>query len=319
MPEFGHRILNWIGLDLVELGFRLVDDEHARWCTAGFSCGLRLAALEPSSARRLLREFSPGANANASTGAVLSAVGNRPLTVTDELSKVRKVFSSLLRSPPEEILPDVRSLGSLERLAWWFRHSVVWGIHAGLNADALFTGRMLAFLERLPVNQRFICDRLTHIVRNGHRHHRSALIELIDYTYPSQSLERATITKAATQTLKEAQRWNKIHDPAHWILCGFRDGLILSTRNSELRERLFAESSRDGMKATWELFHEHIGLDATGWHPKRIVGEAIAWLQGVHPKVSKPDCSAAEFECIRHLFDFAFWMGLAAGAATNSV
>jgi len=98
---------------------------------------------------------------------VLHRLAQRPLTVTDELTKVRTVFVKLLTEPPAEVQGELTRRDRGQQLAWWFRHSIVWGMEAGLNADSLFTGRMLAFLDRLPLNQRFISDRLVHIFRAG--------------------------------------------------------------------------------------------------------------------------------------------------------
>jgi hypothetical protein len=209
-------------------------------------------------------------------------------------------------------------LDSGQQLAWWFRHSIAWGMKAGLNADSLFTGRMLVFLERLPLNQRFISDRLIHILRAGGRPRGPALIELFDYSYPATPVERITIVELAGKVLGELARWNKTFAPPEWILCGFREGLLLSTRNTSLRKRLFAESTRECMQHVWSLFETHVGPDPLGWQPQRLVGETLAWLQNAHPDLAKPNCRAVEFERIRHLFDFAFWMGLAAGASGGS-
>lgn len=317
-PEVGQPALNWLVQDLLELEFGLSSEDRVRWTVTGFSCGLRLATLESTRARKLLRECVKGEKDNLLTEIVLPQVARRPLTVTDELSKLRGVFTSVLMDPPKEIRSEVTGLDRKQQLAWWFRHSVTWGMQAGLNADSLFTGRMLAFLDKLPLNQRFICDRLVHILRAGERRRRPALIEFFDYTYPSRPLERATIIEAALKVLDESTRWGKPLDAGNWILCGFREGLLISTQNARRRRKVFSESTQEGMEAVWALFAKHVGPDPAGWNPKHLVGEALAWLRKVHPTVVKPNCRAVEFERIRHLFDFAFWMGLAAGASDGS-
>jgi hypothetical protein len=319
LPDFGHPALNWLGRDLLELGFGLGSDAWARWTSVGFSCGLRLSSAESGYAKKLLRECADDdAGANMMDALVLHRLAQRPLTVTDELTKVRTVFLKFLTEPPKEIQGELARLDPGQQLAWWLRHSIAWGIQAGLNADSLFTGRMLAFLERLPLNQRFISDRLTHILRTGGRPPRPALIELFDYSYPATPVERTTIVELAGKVLGELTHWGKPHEISDWILCGFREGLLLSTRNAPLRKRLFAESTREGMQAIRSLFVEHVGPDPAGWQPQRLVSETLAWLRKVHPSLAKPNCRAVEFERIRHLFDFAFWMGLAAGAGNGS-
>jgi hypothetical protein len=317
-PEFGHPALNWLGHDLVELEFGLGSECWVHWTSVGFSCGLRLASAESGHAKKLLRECAKGEGDSLLAEIVLLRVGRRPLTVTDELTKVRTVFTNLLTEPPKEIQGALARLERGQQLAWWFRHSIAWGMKAGLDADSLFTGRLLAFLDRLPLNQRFISDRLVHIFRAGERPRRPALIEFFDYSYPVTSMERKTIVELAGKVLVELSRWGKTLAPPEWILCGFREGLLLSTRNAPLRKRLFAESTREGMQAVWSLFAEHVGPDATRWRPKQLVAEALAWLRKVHPSLVQPNCRAVEFERIRHLFDFAFWMGLAAGASDGS-
>ena len=72
------------------------------------------------------------------------------------------------------------------------------------------------------------------------------------------------------------------------------------------------------MEDVRSLFAKHIGPDPTGWRPQRLVSETLAQLKKVHPEVVKPNCRAVEFERIRNLFDFTFWMGLAAGAGHGS-
>jgi hypothetical protein len=124
-----------------------------------------------------------------------------------------------------------------------------------------------------------------------------------------------TIVELAAKVLGELTHWGKTLEIADWILCGFREGLLLSTRNAPLRKRLFAESTREGMKAVRSLFGEHVGPNPTGWRPQRLVSETLAWLRKAHPDFEKPNCRAVEFERIRHLFDFTLWMGLAAGAS----
>jgi hypothetical protein len=317
-PEFGTPALNWLGHDLVELQFGLGSEAWARWSSVGFSCGLRLATVEAGHARKLLRECANGEKDSLLAELVLPQVGRRPLTVTDELTKVRTVFINLMTEPPQEIQGELARLDHGQQLAWWFRHSVAWGMKAGLDADSLFTGRMLAFLERLPLNQRFISDRLTHILRANGRPRRPALIELFDYSYPRTPVERKTIVELAGKVLGELVHWGKPLEIADWILCGFREGLLLSTRNAPLRKRLVAESTREGMQAVRSLFVEHVGPDPAGWQPQRLVSETMAWLRKVHPNLSKPNCRAVEFERIRQLFDFAFWMGLVAGASDGS-
>jgi hypothetical protein len=233
---------------------------------------------------------------------------------TDRLNQLRIIFGSLMMDPPEAIREEVGKLDADKQLAWWFRHSVRWGLRSGLNADSLFTGGLLAFFEKLPLNQRFICDRLLRIMRAGqNRPRRITLIEFFDYSYPATPVERRTIVKAAEKVLEELMHCGRQFEPADWILCGFREGLLLSTQNGPLRRRLFAELTREGMEATWSLFAEHIGADPVGWRPQRLVREAFVWLHAVRPHVAKPNCRAVEFERLRHLFDFAFWMGLAAG------
>jgi hypothetical protein len=248
----------------------------------------------------------------------LDRLMQRPLTVTDELTKVRTVFTSLLTEPPKEIQGALARLDRGQQLAWWFTHSIAWGMKAGVDADSLFTGRMLAFLERLPLNQRFICDRLTHILRSSGRPRHPALIELFDYSYPATALEKKTIVELAGKVMGELIHWGKPLEIADWILSGFREGLFLSTRNAPLRKRLFAELRPEAREDVWSLFAEHIGPDPTGWRPQRLVSETLAWLGKTHPELAKPNSRAVEFERIRHLFDFAFWMGLAAGAADGS-
>jgi len=318
-PEFGHAALNWLGHDLLELEFGLGSETWARWTSVGFSCGLRLASVESGHAKKLVRECSAEDDgANMLDALVLHRLAQRPLTVTDELTKVRTVFVKLLTEPPAEVQGELTRRDRGQQLAWWFRHSIVWGMEAGLNADSLFTGRMLAFLDRLPLNQRFISDRLVHIFRAGERPRRPALIEFFDYSYPDTPVERMTIVELAGKVLGELTHWGKPHGIADWILCGFREGLLLSTRNAPLRKRLFAESTREGMQAVRSLFLEHVGPDPAGWQPQRLVIETMAWLRKVHPNLSKPNCRAVEFERIRQLFDFAFWMGLVAGASDGS-
>jgi len=318
LPEFGHPALNWLGQDLLELEFRLDSKASVGWTSVGFSCGLRLATVESRHAKKMLGDCGSGQTESLLAEIVLPQVGQRPLTVTDELSKLSRVFGSFLKNPPREIRGELAGLDSAQQFAWWFRHSVVWGLQAGLNADSLFTGRMLAFLDRLPLNQRFISDRLTFILRAEGRLRRPALVEFFDYTYPNTPVERTTIVGFAEKVLEELTHWNKSLEVADWILCGFREGLLLSTRNVPLRKRIFAESTREGMQAVWQLFAKHVGPDAARWHPKRLVSEILAWLRHVHPGVAEPNCRAVEFERIRHLFDFAFWMGLAAGATDGS-
>lgn len=318
LPEFGHATLNWLGQDLLELEFGLGSEASVRWALVGFSCGLRLASLESGHAKKLLRECGSDHRESLLAEIVLPQVGRRPLTVTDELSKLGRVFVNLLTDPPSEIRSELTGLDSAQQFAWWFRHSVIWGLQAGLNADSLFTGRMLAFLERLPINQRFISDRLTFILRAERRLRRPALVEFFDYTYPRTPIERTTIVGCAEKILEELAHWNKSGDIADWILCGFREGLILSTRNVPLRKRIFAESTRGGMQAVWSLFAEYVGPEPSGWQPKRLVRETLAWLRKVHPNLEKPNCRAVEFERIREVFDFAFWMGLVAGTGDKS-
>ena len=317
-PEFGHPALNWLGQDLLELEFKLGSEAWARWTSVGFSCGLRLASAEAGHAKKLLRECTKGQTDLVLAEMVLPLVGRRPLTVTDELTKVRTVFINLLTNPPNQIQAELEGLDHGKQLAWWFCHSIVWGMKAGLDADSLFTGRMLAFLERLPLNQRFICDRLIHIVRTGGRPRRPALIELFDYSYPVTPVERKTIVELAAKVLGELTHWGKTLEIADWILCGFREGLILSTRNAPLRKKLFTESTAEGMRTVWFLFEKHVEPDPAGWSPQHLVSETLAWLKEARPSLTKPNCRAVEFERIRHLFDFAFWMGLAAGAADGS-
>jgi hypothetical protein len=131
-------------------------------------------------------------------------------------------------------------------------------------------------------------------------------------------MERKTIVELAGKVLVELSRWGKTLAPPEWIICGFREGLLLSTRNAPLRTKLFAESTCEGMQAVWSLFAEHVGPDAARWHPKQLVAETLAWLRKVHPGLVQPNYRAVEFERIRHLFDFTFWMGLAAGASDGS-
>src|SRR6266702_1508289 len=315
-PDFGHPALNWLGQDLLELEFELASEARVRWTVAGFSCGLRLASAESGHAKKLLRECAAGgAVAKMLDELALHRLAQRPLTVTDELTKVRTVFIKLLTEPPKEAQGELARLDRGQQLAWWFRHSIAWGMHAGLNADSLFTGRMLAFLERLPLNQRFISDRLAHILRAGGRPRRPTLIELFDYSYPATPVERITIVELAGKVLGELTRWGKPLEIADWILCGFREGLLLSTRNAPLRKRLFAELRSEGMEDVRSLFAKHIWPDPTGWRPQRLVSDTLAWLQKVHPELVKPNCRSVEFERIRHLFDFTIWMGLAAGAS----
>ena len=317
-PEFGHPALNWLGHDLVDLEFGLGSETWARWSAVGFSCGMRLASVEPGHARKLVREWTNGEKDRLLAEMVLPQVGRRPLTVTDELTKIRRVFINLMTEPPEEIQGELARLDPGQHLAWWFRHSIAWGMKAGLDADSLFTGRLLALFDRLPLNQRFISDRLVHIFRAGERPRRPALIELFDYSYPVTPMERRTTVELAGKVLAELSRWGKTLAPQEWILCGFREGLLLSTRNAPLRNRLFAESTCEGMQAVWSLFTEHVGPDAARWQPKQLVAETLTWLRKVHPSLVQPNCRAVEFERIRHLFDFAFWMGLAAGASDGS-
>jgi hypothetical protein len=313
-PEFGHPALNWLCGDLLELGFGLDPETWTRWTTVGFSCGLRLASLESEYAKQLLRQtVADDFNAAGIEALALNDLAQRPLTATDELTKVRKVFRKMLTEPPAEIRPALARLGRGEQLAWWFRHSVAWGIKAGLNADSLFTGRMLAFLERMPLNQRFISDRLVHIFRSGEKPRRPPLIALFDYSYPASPLERTTIVKLAAKVLSELNHQGQPLEIADWILCGFREGLFLSTRNNLLRKRLCAEATRKGIQVVQSLFAEYIGPDPAGWSSQRLVRKGMAWLEKVHPNLTKPNCRAVELERIRQLFDFAFWMGLVAG------
>lgn len=317
-PEFGHPALNWLGHDLVDLEFGLGSETWARWSAVGFACGMRLASVEPGHARKLVREWTNGEKDRLLAEMVLPQVGRRPLTVTDELTKIRRVFINLMTEPPEEIQGELARLERGQHLAWWFRHSIAWGMKAGLDADSLFTGRLLALFDRLPLNQRFISDRLVHIFRAGERPRRPALIELFDYSYPVTPMERRTTVELAGKVLAELSRWGKTLAPQEWILCGFREGLLLSTRNAPLRNRLFDELTCEGMQAIWSLFTEHVGPDAARWQPKQLVAETLTWLRKVHPSLVQPNCRAVEFERIRHLFDFAFWMGLAAGASDGS-
>src|SRR5208282_1928538 len=128
-PDFGHPALNWLCRDLLELGFGLDPEAWTRWTTVGFSCGLRLASLESEHAKQLLREAAADDfNATGIEALALTHLAQRPLTATDELTKVRKVFMKLLTEPPAEIRPALARLGRGEQLAWWFRHSVAWGI-----------------------------------------------------------------------------------------------------------------------------------------------------------------------------------------------
>lgn len=313
--EFGHAALNWLGLDLLDLGFPTSREAWPRWTAVGYSCGLRLATAERPCASQLLRGCADGRQHHQPTQMALCRMDGTPLAKTDRLNQLRIIFGSLIMDPPEAIRVEVAKLGADKQLAWWFRHSVRWGLRSGLNADSLFTGGLLAFFDKLPLNQRFICDRLLRIMQTGlKRPRRTTLIEFFDYTYPTRPVERTTIVKVAEKVLEELSRLNRQFEPADWILCGFREGLLLSTRNAPLRRKLFSESTREGMRTVWDLFVTHIGPDPAGWRPQRLVSETLGWLQKVHPDVVEPNCRAVEFERIRHLFDFAFWMGLAAGA-----
>lgn len=319
LPDFGHPALNWLCRDLLELGFGLDPEAWTRWTTVGFSCGLRLASLESEHAKQLLRKVS--ADDFCATGIealALNHLAQRPLTVTDELTKVRNVFMKLLTEPPAEAQRESSRINSGQQLAWWFRHSIVWGMKAGLNADSLFTGRMLAFLETLPLRQRFISDRLVHILRAGGRPRRPTLIEFFDYSYPTTPVERMTIVELAGKVLCEQTHRGQPLEIADWILCGFREGLLLSTRNASLRKRLCTEATREGRQVVQSLFAEYIGPDPTGWRSQRLVRKAMAWLEKVHPNLARPNCRASELDRIRQLFDFAFWMGLVAGVAARS-
>lgn len=318
LPDFGHPVLNWLGHDLVELDFGIGSEAWARWTSVGFSCGLRLASAEVDHANKLLRECTKCERLSMLAEVVLPRMGRRLLTVTDELIRIRAVFNDLLTDPPNEIQGELAGFDRGQQLAWWLRHSIALGLKAGLDADSLSTGWMLAFLERLPLNQRFISDRLIHIVRAGGRPRRPALIEFLDYSYPATPVERKAVVELATKVLDELAIRRNPFEIGYWILCGFREGLVLSTRNPPLRKRLFAESTCEGMQTIWSLFAKHVGPDAVAWRPERLVSEALAWLHKARPNLEKPNCRAVEFERIRHLFDFSFWMGLAAGAGANS-
>jgi hypothetical protein len=61
------------------------------------------------------------------------------------------------------------------------------------------------------------------------------------------------------------------------------------------------------------VFAQYIGPDPGSWYTERLVAQSLSWLRTTHPHLAGTVCRAMEFERIRNLFDFSFWMGLAGG------
>ena len=85
------------------------------------------------------------------------------------------------------------------------------------------------------------------------------------------------------------------------------------SQDADFRGALFGELTRTELLSLVSLFERRVGRNPGEWSPDHLVATATAWLRDNHPHVATPDCRVAEFERIRHLFDFAFWMGLTAG------
>jgi hypothetical protein len=305
-------------VELREAGFSRSLEELPRWLAAAYTNGLYWGHRERSLAQAFqLQDLEP-----VSAGALFPILEDRlnaaPLEPGNELLQLRAVLQQLVSQYPlATALKTHRLRRGTPSLSGWFGTAVSWGLRASLAGDALFTGRLLALYDCLSPSQKFLTDRLGCILRAGNRRRRPLLVEFFEYTYPNTPQERATLTATAHRVFHELRHQGHPLDEASWIRCGFRDGLSLSTHNPPLCRQLFEEIGSPARQDNWWLFAEHIGPDSTQWQPDRLVREAKRWLGKTHPKTVVPQNRPAEFERLRHLFDFSFWMGLSAGASAD--
>lgn len=307
-----HRLLRQLARDLLQFDFGLERNQWPRWAAVAFLNGLRLAHCEPALAAHLLTPAP--APLMAESERILEQL-RTGLPLTDELGALKRGFAELTENPPAFIRDSFAGLGPdalAAKLARWFVAAAVWGLRTGLQGEDIHAGHLTGLVERLPLGQQFVGNRLVILARCSRRKQRPALVEMFTYSYPSRSVERRVLPAAALQTFRRLRKRESLLDCSAWVLSGFRDGLMLS-QDADFRGVLFAELTRTDLLSLVSIFERRVGRNPAGWSSSRLVAIATAWLSDNHPHVVTPDCRAAEFERIRHLFDFAFWMGMTAG------
>lgn len=301
-----HRWLRQLAHDLVQAGFTLDRAQWPRWATVAFVNGVRLSHREPvlavslaspapaallDEAEHLLRRLRPhvGSTFNAGT--------------------LRTAFEQVLDTPPPFLGAALADLPPPDTLARWFTAALVWGLRTGLDGLELVAGRCLAFDAGESLGHHFIGHRLLTLARCRRRHQRATLIEMISYSYPARSRQRQVIPRLAAGVLRALRRRGTPLDEAGWVLNGFWHGLRLSTPG--LGKALWAELPPLLAQTLERHFKAHIRRDPAEWTPQRLVGAALDWeLWYTSPT---PGNTISDLERVRHLFDYAFWMGVLAG------
>ncbi len=302
-----HPLLRRFAADLIELNFGPGPDQTPRWATAAFLNGARLARTEPDFARELLA--NPPRALSLTPDVLWANLTDSDSPSSLDLDRLRAAFRRCIESQAGRPDPEDDSGAAESHLAAWITTAAWWGLEAGLAQDHLNLGLLLALTDTHGLAQRFIGDRLLCLGRSRGQPRQPALVSLVEYSYPATPVERVVITGAAREFWRAQSRSNNRLNAGDWILGGFRAGLFLAWREPAICRRLFDESP-EGTRISRELFAEYIGADVCGWLPDRLVARSLDWLARVHPRVAGQVGRPEELERLRHLFDFAFWMGL---------
>lgn len=306
--ELREPVLQDLAADLMELELGSGANPVSRLAATAFVNGLRFAYRNPARAEEFAQKIPPD-DALTPSG-VFKLTPDLLHRSGHEIEILRAAFRKMLQLLPSPVQKRLAATEASCQAAWWIPRAVACGIRAGLDADCLEAGHLLAYVGRRSLSQQFISDRLRILIKTEGRNRRPLLIEFIKYTYPRRTREREVIVILAEKVLAELQRQGSPLDPAAWILGGFREGLFLSTSQAALRKELVAELKADDHRSAYSLFERYIGPDPARWAPERLIANAQEWCRKTHPEMADPKFRPEEFEYIRHLFDFSVWMGL---------
>jgi hypothetical protein len=227
-----------------------------------------------------------------------------------ELIALKACFGELVANPPERVNAVLNETATEDRFWFWFASAAAAGAQAGLDRDSLFAGRFLAFSDRLSFCDRFVQDRLWVLWPFCPAKVVPTLISLFAYSYPDHPCQRCTVVAHAHKVLQALEATGEVLDRESWIVRGFHEGLLVASQEPELKQEMFDELAPSDLDDVRHLAIEFIGHYPARWKPPWLVDGTWRWCRRAHPRIIEPTSRVVEFTLIRHLFDFAFWMGL---------
>lgn len=313
-----HHAIRILFQDVCELNFGNERKAWPRWLAVAYVNGLQLGHYRPDLATELLRDC--GASDASQLQAALHAELDHPMRdSTKPLNHLRDACAKVLRSHDANEgtgrAPHLRR--PKRELARWFAALLQCGLLAGLRGESLFAGQMLRGILPMQAEQKYLAERLVYILRRGDQRRRPLQIEIFVHSLQLDPIERRSLTAIANRIWTQIrQRRADTLREEEWVARGFREGLALARRRGAFARRLIEARSPVFRHVIVRHFTDYIGFDRKLWIKDNLAYAAQRWLARTVDGLNEKDHVIIQIARIRHLLEFAFWMGLYAGSGS---